>query len=313
MNKVLNFHSVKSGHWFEHIICYLKSRTELITADNLAEFYNGRSDNKSLCHLTIDDGDLSFYHILYPILKKYKIPATLFVSPRICTEKSNFWFQEVEGYDQLALKKIIAGYTNIPLQAIVNYHTDSILKCFAIGQIHEIIRLYRKKNNTPEKTFQNMTIENLKEVFRSEIITIGAHTLNHPILHNEDNSTSKSEIMDSIAGLSDILNTEIRYFSYPNGIPLLDFTEREMNYLKESKVRLAFTTKSTSIGKSPDKTCIPRMGISDRESMLFFKTKMLLDSHWDKLTRIKPNGEYKQRSKLLHIIPKFQIEQIPQP
>lgn len=305
MYRILNFHSVKNGNWFDNIICYLKSRYEFINADILAANYRVRSGTEKYCHITIDDGELSFRQIIYPILKKHNVPVTLFVSPKICTEKTNFWFQEIVGYDQYALKKIIAEFAHTPLKILVNYNSESILKCFSIHQINEVIRHYRKVYNAPEKPFQNLTTEELKGLNKSGIVTLGAHTLSHPILRNENDITSKSEIIDSINGLSNILGKDVQYFSYPNGIYLLDFTEREMNYIRESKIQLAFTTKSTRITNTDDATCIPRIGISDNERLSLFKTKMILESHWDKITRLKPKGEYNERAKLLEIIQKI--------
>lgn len=170
-----------------------------------------------------------------------------------------------------------------------------------INQIQEIIKRYRKLTNTPGKSFQNMTVNNLKEVNKSGLVTIGAHTINHPVLKNEDDLTSKYEISESISQLSILLNHKIKYFSYPNGIPGIDFSEREMTYLKESSIQLAFTTEARNFSFSDDKTCIPRIGISNREKMLYFRTKLYLGSKWETITRSKPKGEYNQRKELIRI------------
>ena len=45
------------------------------------------------CHLTFDDGHISFYNNAYPIIKDYKIPASLYVSPEIVQNKELYWFQ----------------------------------------------------------------------------------------------------------------------------------------------------------------------------------------------------------------------------
>jgi peptidoglycan/xylan/chitin deacetylase (PgdA/CDA1 family) len=147
-----------------------------------------------------------------------------------------------------------------------------------------------------------MNVNELKEVDKSGLVTIGAHTNNHPVLKNEDDAMSKQEISESINELSDILNHEIKYFSYPNGIPDIDFSERERAYLRESNIQLAFTTVSDNFSSSDDNTCIPRIGISNREKMLYFKTKLFLSSNWETITRLKPGGEYKERKELIQIL-----------
>ena len=301
MNKILNFHYVNNGVWFEQAVCYLKSRYEFISTENLYEFYQGRVSLKNSCHITIDDGDKSFYDVIFPILKKHRVPASIYVSPKICIEKSNYWFQEINGYNQLELKRIIADMTNIPLDFLIKFNTESILKTMQIIQIHEIIKRYREKTHTPAKSFQNMSVSNLKEVNHSGLVTVGAHTLNHPILKNEDDVTSEYEINGSVNELSSLLNCEVKYFTFPNGIPGLDFSEREKNYLKKSSIQLAFTTASKNISSSDDTMCIPRFSISDSENLSFFKTKLFAGSIWDTLTRLKPAGEYRERQKLIRI------------
>ena len=301
MNKIINFHLVKDSFWFENMICYLKSKYTFITTDVLNEFYHDHINLKDTCHITVDDGEISFYNVIFPVLKKYNVPASIYVSPRISKEKSNYWFQEVNGYDPLELKRIIADMLNIPLKSIFKFSSDSILKTQKISKIQEIIERYRKSTNSPAKSFQNMTVDNLKEVFQSGLLTIGAHTLNHPILMNEDDLTSKYEITESVNELSDLLNHEIKYFAYPNGIPFLDFAEREKKCIQEIDIKLTFSTESKNLSLSDDKTSIPRIGISDGERLPFFKTKMLLGSNWETITYLKPTGEKRERKELKRI------------
>jgi peptidoglycan/xylan/chitin deacetylase (PgdA/CDA1 family) len=301
MNKIINFHLVNDSVWFEKIVCYLKSKYTFITNDVLYEFYKGQISLHNSCHITIDDGDKSFYDVIYPVLKKHNVPASIYVSPKISTLESNYWFQEVNGYNQLELKRIIANLSNISIKSLLKYNSESILKTLKIDQINEIIKIYREKTKTPKRSFQNMTVNNLKEVNKSGLVTIGAHTINHPILKNEDDMTSKYEIVESINELSSLLNFEIKYFSYPNGIPYLDFSDREKNYLQKANIHLAFTTESKNLTGSGDRTCVPRFAISDRENICFFKTKMFLGSKWEIIKRMKPSGEYRERKELIRI------------
>lgn len=301
MNRILNFHQVNDSMWFEDMICFLKSKYALISIESLHEFYLGRIKLKNSCHITVDDGDKSFYDVIFPVLKKHNVPASVYISPKICKEKSNYWFQEVKGYNQIELKRIIADMSDISFNSLIKYNTESILKTRPIYQIHEIIKRYQKITHTPEKVFQNMTVNNLEDVDQSGLVTIGAHTINHPVLKNEDDATSKYEINESVYELSTILKHEIRYFSYPNGIPILDFTEREKSYLGNIGIQLAFTTESKNFSSINNIMCIPRIGISNGESMSFVKTKLFLGSHWDTLRKLKTTGEYRERKELNRI------------
>lgn len=301
MNKIINFHRVTDMVWLDNIICYLKTKYKFINTTDLYAFYKNGISLNNTCHITIDDGDKSFYDCIFPILKKHNVPASIYVSPKIITEKSNYWFQEIMGYNQLELKQIMSDMSKIPINSLMKFSVESILKTYNIEQIHEIIKIYKKKTNTQKKVFQNMTINNLKEVNQSKLISIGAHTLNHPILQNEDDNTSRYEIKESILKLSTLLNQEIKYFAYPNGIPNLDFTQREITYLRELDIHLTFTTESKNFSINYDTMTIPRIGVSDSESMSFFKTKMYLGSLWSPIIKLKPSGEINEREKLIKL------------
>jgi peptidoglycan/xylan/chitin deacetylase (PgdA/CDA1 family) len=302
MNKVINFHKVNSIDWFDGMICFLKSKYKFICIDTLQGFYSGQIDMKDSCHITVDDGDRTFYDIIYPVLKKHQVPASLFVSPKICEEQLNYWFQEIEGYAPNELKRIIADMLKIPYYSIKKYSIASVLKTMPVARIHETIKRYKEITNTPSKPFQNMSVKELQEVDRSGLVTIGAHTVNHPILNNEDDTNSEFEIAGSVEGLATLLNHEIKYFAYPNGIPMFDFTDREEATLKLCKIELAFSTVARNMTRGDNKLRIPRIGISDAENMFFAKTKLSMGSSWDTLKKLKTNGEYIERKKLKQLL-----------
>ena len=83
MNKILNFHLVNDGDWFDKIIRIIRSRYNMVSIGTLEQYYRGEISLKNACHITVDDGDETFYRVIYPVLKKYNIPASLYVSPKI--------------------------------------------------------------------------------------------------------------------------------------------------------------------------------------------------------------------------------------
>lgn len=229
-NRVINFHDVYNKNWFEQTLLILKRKYTIISIRELDDFFYKGKTLQNTCLITVDDGDKTFYEVMYPVLLKLQLPAILFVSPKIITNKENFWFQEIRHFDKIRLNKIIFDYYHTDLQAYTN---GSILKNCSIHDIWEIIRTYKEQTNDQETKTYNMSLEQLKEVHQSKIVTIGAHTQNHPILKNEVDEKSKTEIQDSIDGLETLLQDKIYYFAYPNGTPDVDYTQREMSFLQE--------------------------------------------------------------------------------
>jgi peptidoglycan/xylan/chitin deacetylase (PgdA/CDA1 family) len=296
------------SQWFDQVIETLKSTYNIVSVNSLYEFYLGNNDLKNACHITVDDGDKTFYDHIFPVLKKHHITATLFVSPKICKKEENFWFQEIHGYNQTQLKRIIGNSFNLPANILAKYQVENILKTMPIKTINGIINRYQKANHTSNKNFRNVTLSQLKEIYRSGLVTIGAHTMNHPILTNEDDVGSKYEVRQSIIDLSDLLNTQIQYFAYPNGIPGMDFTAREEQYLEESGVKMAFSTESKNFSKAKRLTNIPRFQVSGNEHLSYIRKKLFFGSVWEPLKRLKRSSEFKERKKINQLFSKMNSE-----
>lgn len=283
-NTVINFHAVYDKEWMEIILLFLKKNYNIITLEDLYQFYTNNKTLKNSCHITFDDGDESFYNIVFPLLQKYNIPVSIYVSPKIIKEQTNFWFQEIRNYDKKILKDIYcelegssSDITQKPLKALLkNSNIDFIWQC---------INSYRKRTNTQIVPCMNMNLKQIQELQNSGLVEIGAHTMNHPILRNENEEKSYKEISTSIDELSKLLNKKIEYFAYPNGIPNIDFSSREMDTLKSMGIKMAFSTETRGFQKSDNLFKIPRNGIS-KGSLPFIFTKLLLGTKYKKIKRI---------------------------
>ncbi|WP_295655326.1 polysaccharide deacetylase family protein [uncultured Mucilaginibacter sp.] len=302
MNKILNFHLVNDAEWFDKIICLTKSKYTMVDIDMLSRYYDGKVKLKNACHITIDDGDKTFYDIIYPVLKKYNVPASLYVSPKIFNEHINYWFQEIEGYDPDTVKQIVAEMAGVDAGALQPFEFWDIMKTMPVEKIQEVLNRYRERTGTVLKPYQNMSIAELKEVDAHGLVTIGGHTMNHPILQNETDASSQYEISHSIAELAELLGHPVKCFSYPNGIPGYDFTDRERNTLKESGISVAFSTEATNFSKTDNRYSIPRIGVSNSESMLFLKVKLFAGPLWLILKKLKKSGEYVARAQIKKIL-----------
>lgn len=306
MNSIITFHKITNRLWFEDVICFLKSRYRFVPIELLQDFYARPSCLTNACHVAVDDGDKSFYELIFPVLLRHRVPASLFVSPKSCTGKMNLWFQEIDRYDQLELKRLSAQTLNLSLAALTKYNVVSILKEMSIGQINTIIKLYQMKTGAQKKEFQNISVDVLRVIDRSGLVSVGAHTMSHPILRNEDDSTCEYEITESVRELSSLLAHEIRYFAYPNGIWDMDFTEREERYLRSVGVQLAFTTESKHLSPDDNMMRIPRIQLSSNEGMRSVKAKLFCGSNWNTLKMLKPGGEYTERKQLRRIVGKLE-------
>lgn len=294
-NLIVNFHIVNDPAWFETVILQLKSKYRFVDVGFFEERNN--YEKKGFCHITFDDGDKTFYTVAYPILKKYGVPATIFVSPKSVTNQSNFWFQEVSDYRQDRMLNIISKQLSLPLATIEGIPFKNILKCLSLDKIEEVITVYQKETNTPPKRCLNMNLDEIMEVEQSGLVTIGAHTLNHPILRNESDENSDNEISGSITELQSLLGHEVRYFAYPNGIPVIDFGEREIKYLRKNNIAIAVSIEPKFISEDDNKLAFPRVSLSPGDRH-FTTIKLMLGAKWERIKSLMCRSETKNRQNL---------------
>jgi peptidoglycan/xylan/chitin deacetylase (PgdA/CDA1 family) len=261
MNVVINFHEVDNAKQLNFVLLFLKKRFQIIDIHTLKKYLSRDIRLKNSCHITIDDGHISFYKIFFPLLVKHQIPATLFVSPQKICDNTNFWFQELENCDESIVKKIINnkkffGNFNIESFAL----RAAVLKSLPISDILAIITEYLEITHTFFSNRLNINVEELGKINNSGLIEIGAHTMTHPILTNETDFNSKKEISESIIQLEKLLKKKVIAFAYPNGIPEYDFSKREINELKNCGIDIAFSTENKLLSSERDKYAIPRIG-----------------------------------------------------
>jgi len=284
------FHVVSSKEKFRRIIKYIAKYYDFISMDEVNDFFQKKNNKYRCCHLTFDDGDSSFFENAFPILIKNKIPASLYVSPKILNDETNYWFQELENITHhigdKKLKQIICDFTKYKYLDIKSFSIYSIFKSLTIIEIKKIIDNSLSQFKIVPIKSQNLTNNQLRIIAESNLIDIGPHTMNHPILSNETDEISRYEIEKSISSLKPILGDFPKYFAYPNGDPNQDFGEREKSILIDNKISIAFSTEFKFYNNETDPLSVPRIGIVKRDNILLIILKIMLIRYWDLLREL---------------------------
>ena len=264
MNFVFYLHDELSMDVFEEKILWFKKRYNLISYKQLLDYlYEGKSLNNA-CHLTIDDGWLSTYQVIFPIMKKYNIPFTIFVSPEICESGKNFWYKDMEGVNEDIIKRILVE-KKLFREGIQKYPLELLFKELPVDDVYEILDSYWKERKNEGRTSRSfINVSELREMHKSGLVEIGAHTMTHPILANMTSERSIYEIQKSVSSLSELIDDKIQAFAYPNGLPNLDFGKREMQAVKEIGIKTAFSVEPGCLSEHINNYSIPRIGSQKR-------------------------------------------------
>lgn len=309
INLVLNFHSVPSSDWFRNALYTIKKIYKCISINQIESYFYNNINFNNCCHICFDDGDQSVYKHAFPVLLETNTPATLFLSPKVINEQSNYWFQELfyiqNILDDRSIKKMICSVLGIEYHKIQKYMVLSIFKCMKLKDILLVLENIKEKYNIKIIKRYNITQDQLLEMNNSSLITIGAHTMNHPILSNESSSDMKKEIFLSIRELSAMIGKKIEYFAYPNGKTGLDYDEREQIILKKNKIKLAFNTDNDFYNKSSNPLSIPRSALTGLkiEKNAFLLGKLLCVPIWNTILDIRFLGktERKERKEIINL------------
>ena len=118
--------------------------------------------------LTLDDGHKGNYRLL-PLIKKHKVPVTVFLCPEIAGTNRHFWFMH-KGIDPEELKKL---------------PDDKRLE-----RLHEH-GFEEKKEYTERHALSKKEIEEMKA---SPFVSFQSHTLFHPVLTQCSDQKAADEI-----------------------------------------------------------------------------------------------------------------------
>jgi len=228
---------------FEKQIKYLKKTHKILSLKETCEIINEKKRfPKRGVVITFDDGYKDNYKNAFPILKKYKIPATIFLTTgHIGKEKIFWWNKLAHVLYYTKLKKIDLGnYGNISIPNKNNiylflYKIIDEFKYKNIAERDNLIEIILKQSDVEISEDINKELmaswDEIKEMSENNI-DFGAHTVNHPILTNISLKQAEYEILQSKKDIEKKINKPINTFSYPNG-KKRDFNSDIINILKK--------------------------------------------------------------------------------
>lgn len=237
---------------FQNQLRYLCQKYDIVPLDKLTQCVQDKKPfPQKAVVITFDDGYKDNYLNAYPLLKRYNVPATIFLTTGHIDTGNLFWWDKV-GYviQNTALERFQLGELGTyPLRS-----TDDRLR--AISSVRKRLKKLpeREKNLLIKKLVSMLGIDIPPNLGKELILTwnevremsdngiaFGAHTVTHVILTKLPVEQAKKEIIESKRHIEERLNRAVTTFAYPNGEPT-DFNSDIKAILKESGFACAVTT-----------------------------------------------------------------------
>ena len=238
----------------EKIIRYYQKRGyRFISVEELLDIMiAGKPVNEKLVFLSLDDGWKQNYELL-PVIEKYQVPICIFVSTQPVID-GNFWWEYV---GKVRDKQGVNEFKLLPYEEFYRQ----------LAEIKKTITLPRSA----------MTVEEVKKIAQHPLVSIQAHTVNHPILTSVPDDVLEMELSGSKKLLEEWIGKKIIAFSYPNGRNTSRESEMARKYFD-----IAFTTKQQHISIKDDIMLLPRYSLTGQWPRDLLKVKGI----WWKLKQI---------------------------
>jgi peptidoglycan/xylan/chitin deacetylase (PgdA/CDA1 family) len=235
---ILLFHDIDKNT-AERTFAYLSRKYNIIALNDFLEAHEKkdrtRLPDKALI-VTFDDGHINNRKIL-PILKKYKIPVTIFLCASIINTNRNFWWESEDLLIPASELKRVSR----------DWYKDLIRYGFDID----------KEYNEPQ-ALQKSHIEEMKHWTNFQ-----SHTLYHPILPKCIDNEAEVEIVNSKELLERGYGLKIDAISYPNG----DYSERDILIAKRAGYRCGITVDRGYNTIHSDLFRLKRLSVNDTNNI----------------------------------------------
>jgi peptidoglycan/xylan/chitin deacetylase (PgdA/CDA1 family) len=242
---------------------------------SLDDFLHDSSIEKFVI-MTFDDGYYDNFEFAYPVLRKNKIPHTIYISNSFIDNKGFLWWN--------ALEELILRNNSIKISGIEDLEDVKIelrngkekqlgflfLRDLIMSRLNKVSDpLYESlfsafENELCYSSLYNMLDSKTLVEFSSDpLVNIGCHTVNHLNLSIVSDDQLVKEILDSKNDLEKRLSRPINHFSFPFGVPPRGSDGKVHRIIREN----FSTCTSTECGyiirnKTVNKYSLPRIFVS---------------------------------------------------
>ena len=247
--------------------------------------------------ITFDDGYADNLHNAKPVLERYDVPATVFVTTGyVGQEKHEFWWDEL---DRIFLQPgVLPEKLSLNLNGSTYQWEMGEAACYS----EEASKRHRRWRSWEEEPTSRHSLYNslwklLRPMNQSERqrvlhelgewadiepavrpshrplsveemvtlsqeaggIEVGAHTITHSALRKLSPALQRDEILGSKVQLEEILNRPVTSFAYPYG----SLSEQAVSVVREAGFSCACSTRADIVESSTNRFRLPRVEVQD--------------------------------------------------
>lgn len=276
-----------SQEMFSEQMKFISENYNVIPISDLRK--NATDPGKKSVVVTFDDGYRDNLEIALPILKKYSVSATIYVTTDFVSGKADIWWYKVfeicESENSLEFfwkgNKFLFDLSDPDKKKKARDKLRSLILSLGKSERSEFLKIFIEKGFHHEYSGICLDRNGLKELSREPLITIGAHTQTHCPLSKLTADEAKSEMLNSKKILEEITGKTVDHFAYPYGTKN-EAGKREYKLAEETGFKTAVTTLNRPWKKPLNYFDLPRIGMSEADDKNRLDVKL---SGWNTFLR----------------------------
>lgn len=286
--------SLITAEVFRQQLRLLKSRYTIVSPDDMRNWCQNRGDlPPRAALLTCDDGFLNNLTEMVPVLQDEGLKCLFFVTGASVTDqRTMLWYEELQ---LLYLRAPAGDFTlscdSAEISGCLGEREQRRAQWWsAVKQLSQIdaearerflqsahesfgmersLDFYLATYPETQRHFCLLTRTELQQLAAAGM-TIGAHTLSHPVLSQLPPELAWSEIAESRTRLESALGTQVWAFAYPFG-DAASVTPRVVAMTKQAGFEAAFMNIGGGLGSSLPHHAIPRVHVNAGMSLAEFE------------------------------------------
>lgn len=287
-----------SPHRFAEHLEVLRKHVETVSLQDFVATLDNGGVSRPTAVITFDDGYADNLLHAKPVLERYAVPATVFLTTGYLGGQREFWWDELDrlllqpGVLPRTLQLTIDGtahewdlgkdadyavehwrrhdawvVSQPPPTArhAVFLATWRLFQFVPDDQRHRLfdeLRSWAGVREAVRPTHRQLCPDEVVTLVRDGLIEAGAHTVTHPVLARLPATLQREEIQQSVARVEAIIGHRVSSFAYPFGSQP-DFTDKTADIVRDVGCLCACSTVPGVVPRHPDRFQLPRCQIED--------------------------------------------------
>ena len=265
---------------FDQQMSYLAANCHVVSIPELLDVYrNGTELPPRSVMVTFDDAYCDFAEHAWPILKRYRLPVTLFVPTAFPDRpEQTFWwdrlYQAVRNTDRrddldTPLGRLSLATANQRVQTFkqLKDYVKTMPHAEAMAWLDQIC----DELGTPHPEHSVLGWDTLRQLAR-EGVTLGAHTRTHPLMNRVSPEEAQAEAAGSLRDLEREIGPVPPIFAFPSG----GFNDEAVRALEREGFVLAFTTgPGINHLRETNWLRLRRINVSQRATVAVLRARLL--------------------------------------